>query len=1277
MILKKSLFIALILIVFASTIVSAEITSPNQERTCVDGRCTESIYGAPIFAKDSSGQWVNSSDVLSITRDSDDIIFHYNGIEGNFNITFESGAIYNGNYFPMATVKSNFPQLNFNFPSSKERTRHKYAVNITNINATSINPNLIESITLTYKTHSGFTLSQLRTETGSFVARNIMNLAFDDLLDSGFTISTNISERRIYIGNISANIVDGSLFLDPTITILANGTGMKAYWASVSSKPTTLLAGTEFTSGEYDSIAVSDDVYAARPVVTGGNDGVVRYNFTIPAYSTVQWANFSWEGTSNGDPCATGSLDVWNFTSAAWYVLLTDSAGPMFDPEHTLTVNVTATANLIDGNRTIHFMTYCEDGVSDAGFDNDYVQLLVSYTPSSTFPDLNSVTLNTTIPLQSNMNLNITANVTNTTFATVTLDIINPSGTINVTNQSMTLQSPNIYYFGYTTNATNGNWTIRVYANTTSSLINSSATSFLVTTSPAVNSVTLNRSLLIVNENLNITANVTNSSFVSAHLDIINSSSGIIVNNGSMTLQSKDIYYFNFTTSLPTGNWTIRVYANTTQDINTIVVLQSSFIMTSTPRINSITLNRSVLIVDENLNITVNASNSTFASIHLDIINASGGIIANNQSMTLQSPDIYYYNHTTSLPTGTWTIQVYTNTTQQSDTINSSTTTFLIASTPTVNSITLNRTLTLPNENLNVTTNITNTTFATARVTIVNPSGTTVINNASMTLQAPNIYYYAHTTNTVAGTWNIYVYANTSQQDTTTSSSTTYISTLVPGLNSITLNRTTLRPSENLNITVNSTNSTFNTLRIDIINPSGSISVNNASMTLQSPNIYYYSFTTNSTNGLWTIFTYANTTQETPSINSSTTTFQINLTPSIPTNFTEVPSDPQVFNERRYFLNATICDADGPNDIGVVKLQLNNVNNTVIDFVASGSSCRIYQYNTTNLATSQHNYTWFVEDILAVQSNQSSNSSNYTVTAATITINAFAINDTYIHMGESINLTVNLSGNFSEASAEVQTTGGIANISIPGNGQIRSLILSSTQLGSQNLNASTINITRIYAGGSNYTLISNTTTLSFNYGLTSISSVTDIPDPQTNAVGDSVTFSANYSTVENASVSSRCELSLASTLYNMTAAASLQSITVSTSGTPAGTYTYTINCTNSNYQSQFFNLNTLDIVQSGSGPAPSGSGGGGDTPTTQTTLTQLQVAIGNETLTVIIGDGICSDGETIENSVDCKQPITQASGVVRIELLIIVLSITIIIGLSIYDGYKRSRRKRR
>ena len=518
---EKKLIVFVLFLTLASPITFAEIISSNQKRTCTGGRCTESIYGAPIFAKDSSGQWVNSSDVFIITRDSDDIIFHYDGIEGKFNITFESGAIYNGNYFSMATIKSNFPQLNFNFPSTKERTRYKYAVNITNINATSINPNLIESITLTYKTHSGFTLSQLRTETGSFTARNIMNLAFNDLLESGFTISTNLSERRIYIGNITANIVNGSLFLDPTVTIINETVNMSAYHADTNGdcddptraglyvgRPTKPYSDwTAFTAANYQALGASDDVRIA----TGSNAACKQFvfNYTLNSLVTatnLNWINFTWEGQMGTVSCNDDKIMFWNITNQTWStakaIAITTS-----DTTHNFnTSNITTFYNTT--SREVLLGVTCNPGGA-VTFRTDFASLEYNY--NQPVPNLNSITLNQTV-LRPNQNLNITANVTNSSFVSVHLDIINPSGIINVSNQSMTLQTPDIYYFGYTTNNTNGNWSIRVYANTTETTdsINSSSTSFIINATPRINSA----ELLITNlgnssRNIQIRLNIT------------------------------------------------------------------------------------------------------------------------------------------------------------------------------------------------------------------------------------------------------------------------------------------------------------------------------------------------------------------------------------------------------------------------------------------------------------------------------------------------------------------------------------------------------------------------------------------------------------------------------------------------------------------------------------------------------------------------------------------------------------------------------------------------
>ncbi len=181
-------------------------------------QCQRTLYSGTRYAQNSIGEWVNPSDVLRITKQSDDLTFHYDGIKGYANVTFETGVIYNGNYFSMATVKQNYPEIQFNFPSWKYPANRKYAINITDIDKTSLNQSKIQNITLTYKSHYGFTLSQLKQFNRKFFIKDTMALYFEDLLEK-HPLKINKTEKRIYISNISANIVSGSLYLDPTIQL--------------------------------------------------------------------------------------------------------------------------------------------------------------------------------------------------------------------------------------------------------------------------------------------------------------------------------------------------------------------------------------------------------------------------------------------------------------------------------------------------------------------------------------------------------------------------------------------------------------------------------------------------------------------------------------------------------------------------------------------------------------------------------------------------------------------------------------------------------------------------------------------------------------------------------------------------------------------------------------------------------------------------------------------------------------------------------------------------
>ncbi len=195
--------------------------TPSTETHCAieNGRkkCWVALYSGTRFAQNQSGDWVNPSQILKITKNSDDLTFTYDGIKGDYSITFEIGVIYNGNYYSMYDVKQSNPQIQFNFPTKKTSTSRKYAVNITNI-PLAMQPN-IQNITLTYKSHTGFTLSQLKLEKGRYLIKDIFELVFDDLKENDFVVKINKAEKRIYIGNLTDKFVDNSLYLDPNIIL--------------------------------------------------------------------------------------------------------------------------------------------------------------------------------------------------------------------------------------------------------------------------------------------------------------------------------------------------------------------------------------------------------------------------------------------------------------------------------------------------------------------------------------------------------------------------------------------------------------------------------------------------------------------------------------------------------------------------------------------------------------------------------------------------------------------------------------------------------------------------------------------------------------------------------------------------------------------------------------------------------------------------------------------------------------------------------------------------
>ena len=328
-------FISLIFLIFIlifivsgdnpSPMISTKFTS-NTHTSCIDNKCTSIIYSLTKYAQNSSGDWVDASDVLKITKNSGDLTFHYNGIYGDLNITFEAGVIYNGNYFSMIQIKQLFPQIEFDFPVQVYPDHEKYAVNISKI-PSNVQPK-IQNITLTYKDHNGFALSELDSKKGRYIVKELIELGFDDLKENGFIFQINKNERRIYIGNLT--FINNSLYLDPTLTLTAGNITEDGYinfdggaTYTRDSSATTFLAGyegggvidrayIEFNTNSIPDNAVINSVKLNVSVSEGSANtfNITEIKATVSSQSDQDLYTDIGNGTTYSNPTYTG-LTSW------------------------------------------------------------------------------------------------------------------------------------------------------------------------------------------------------------------------------------------------------------------------------------------------------------------------------------------------------------------------------------------------------------------------------------------------------------------------------------------------------------------------------------------------------------------------------------------------------------------------------------------------------------------------------------------------------------------------------------------------------------------------------------------------------------------------------------------------------------------------------------------------------------------------------------------------------------------------------------------------------
>lgn len=309
-----------------------------------DGTNTISLYSKTRFVQDENGSWVNPGEVIKITKNSDDITFHFK----NKTLTMEVGTIFNDNYFSMAEVKGLQPNIAFSFPSEKNDLFHKYALNISNLSATTLNLSKLSAITLTYKEHSGFNITNLKLQGVRAKVKNAFELTFDDLIDSNFTLRLNKSEKRIYIENLTSNIIDDDyLYLDPTIQLVTpdsqslddanldtgdvteNRGGEVNLWllqTGAGDRNISIINKFEFPFGGGGALQIEDAVFSLWLGTNGLDagesfDATTNYvadfpNYTVPTYPEWTELNINYNERPTTDEYNTTGTDTLSFDSS-------------------------------------------------------------------------------------------------------------------------------------------------------------------------------------------------------------------------------------------------------------------------------------------------------------------------------------------------------------------------------------------------------------------------------------------------------------------------------------------------------------------------------------------------------------------------------------------------------------------------------------------------------------------------------------------------------------------------------------------------------------------------------------------------------------------------------------------------------------------------------------------------------------------------------------------------------------------------------------------------
>jgi len=212
--LKRYFILGVLLICILPMISSMDLYTSTTETHCDENDyCWKALYSSPIFTQEQDGEWYTLADISEVFWTGDSFNFSYK----DYWFTLKPFFVYNGQVRTIEEVRNLFPNINFKDYVQTTKINHKFALNLSNVPQNLINN--LNYIGLRLDESHGLTWDDIKkTSDKSILIKNKVEINYGDLLENHYTLDL-INKTHLLIGNISANTIDGTIYLDPTIQL--------------------------------------------------------------------------------------------------------------------------------------------------------------------------------------------------------------------------------------------------------------------------------------------------------------------------------------------------------------------------------------------------------------------------------------------------------------------------------------------------------------------------------------------------------------------------------------------------------------------------------------------------------------------------------------------------------------------------------------------------------------------------------------------------------------------------------------------------------------------------------------------------------------------------------------------------------------------------------------------------------------------------------------------------------------------------------------------------